>query len=63
MTIFGKKLKKYREKAGMTISELAQKTGINGYNIIAFEDSGRSPRVVDLIEMAYALKIETTELL
>jgi transcriptional regulator with XRE-family HTH domain len=63
MSRFGEILKKYRENAQMSTSELAEKSGISEYNITAFEDIGRSPEINELMSLSDALGIKSVELL
>jgi len=63
MSRFGEMLAKYRENAQMTTAELAGKSGIAEYNVIAFESSERSPEIIELIAISDALGIKSTDLL
>lgn len=54
-------IKKAREKAGLTQSELAEKIGLSGHNIISyFENGDRTPSLDTLYRIADALHYQFT---
>jgi len=62
MTI-GENIKKYREKAGLTQSQLAAIIGVTGSNISQIEHDERELRLDKANEICKALKITLTQIL
>lgn len=58
-----KKLKEFREKLGLSQSELAIRAGISQPSIGAIEAGKKSPTIRTLEKLAFALGISITELL
>jgi len=62
MTI-GENIKRYREKAGLTQSQLASMIGVTGSNISQIEHDERELRLDKANEICKALKITLTQIL
>ncbi len=60
---FAARLKMLREKAGLSVDELAEKTGINRATIFRWEGGSISPPVSALPVLAKAIGIKTARLL
>lgn len=57
MKSISEQIKYYREKAGLTQTELADKLGLSGHNIISYYENGqRTPSVSILEEMCQVLR-------
>ncbi len=52
----------YRVKAGMTITELAEKSGVSKSQINLIENNGTNPTVLTICMLAEVLKVEPSEL-
>ncbi len=52
-----------REKAGLTVDELAEKSGISRTTLFNWESTTRSPVNEDLMKVAEALGVEVRTLL
>lgn len=65
MPIFGKKLRKLRERSGITQQELAQRIGKNGTKdsaIRRLERGEGNPTISTLLDLAKAFKVSVSEL-
>lgn len=61
--IFGKQLRRLREKQGLTQEELAHEAGMHFTYIGQIERGLRNPSLVNLNKLAKALKVSAGELL
>ncbi len=59
----GEKLRKAREKAGLTQAELAEKAGLNGSYYAEIERGEVNPSVDKLHDIAQVLKLKTFDIL
>jgi len=59
----GENIKRYREKAGLTQSQLAAIIGVTGSNISQIEHNERELRLDKANEICKALKITLTQML
>lgn len=59
---YGEKIRKSMEKAGITIPELANKSGISEFALERYVEDMRIPKAADLIDIAMILKVEPTDL-
>jgi transcriptional regulator with XRE-family HTH domain len=62
MTEFGKNLRHYREKVGLTQGELADKLGITQQSIAAYESGTRKAKYPRLIEISRILNCNPDDL-
>ncbi len=53
------KLKRAREDAGLTITELALKSGVDAYHLALVESQAYVPSLTALRSVAYALEMQT----
>jgi len=60
---FAARLKMLREKTGMSVDELAEKSGISRTTLFNWESSIREPLIGQLPQLAEALKIKVRTLL
>ena len=60
---FAARLKELREKAKLTVEELAEKSGIPDKTLYSWEAATHMPTVVKLPELARALKVKIRNLL
>ena len=60
---FAVRLKTLREKTGMTVEELAEKTGVPIATLYSWENASRSPVNDDLLNVAKGLKVSVRNLL
>jgi len=60
---FAVRLKKLREKAGLTVEELAQQSGIPKNTLFNWEGAKRSPSIEQFPQLAEALEIKVRTLL
>ena len=63
MELIGKKLKAYRQKAGMTQKEVAEKANISRSHYASLESDKYNPSLETLSNIANVLNIDTTLLL
>ena len=54
---FAKKIKKEREKLGITQEELAERTGLSERSIVAYESQGVIARYKNIVKLAAALQV------
>ena len=59
----GKFLKEHREKAGLSQSELARKTGVNQQSMSRWEMGINAPNITDCVRLARFYKISVDELI
>ena len=59
---FGEKLKRLREAAGLSVSQLAVAAGVQRQSIYRFEDGANKPTADVLFRLADALKVSAEEL-
>lgn len=60
---FGERLRMFREKAGLTQEELAERVGVAKTTITGYEKGNRSPDIPKIKKLAWALGITGDELL
>ena len=60
---FGERLRMFREKAGLTQEELAERVGVAKSTITGYEKGNRSPDIPKIKKLAWALGITGDELL
>jgi len=60
---FAERLRMLREKTGMTVEELAEKTGVSKITLYTWENASRSPVNDDLPIVAQALNVNVRTLL
>lgn len=60
---YGEKIRKSMEKAGITLPELANKSGISEFALERYVEDMRIPKATDLIVMARILEVEPTDLI
>src|SRR4030042_7000777 len=58
----GKRIKEYRMSKGLTLQELAEKTGLTKGYLSKIENSGKAPPVSTLINLAKALNINISDI-
>lgn len=58
----GQKITFYREKAGLTMTELSGITNIKVEDIIAYENGSASIQVEDFLKIIKALEIDSSQL-
>lgn len=58
MTDFGRRIRMLRQQYAMTVSELAVKSGIASYNLIAIEDRRRFPSLGEIERLLRALDVD-----
>lgn len=59
---YGEKIRNIMEKTGITIPELANKSGISEIALKRYVEDMRIPKAADLIDIAMILKVEPTDL-
>jgi len=59
----GQRITFYREKAGLTVSNLSGTTGIKTEDIIAYEKGSLSIQVEDFLKIIKALDIDSSQLM
>ena len=59
----GDNIKKYREAAGLTQTQLAEKIGTDQRQIWRYESSNRAPSAYQIIDIAKALNVDPGDLL
>ena len=59
----GQRITFYREKAGLTVSNLSGTTGIKTEDIIAYEKGSLSIQVEDFLKIIKALDIDSSQLI
>lgn len=62
-TVFGKHLRKLREKEGLTQEELADRAGMHFTYVGQIERGVRNPSLINLHKLAKALKIDGGKLM
>jgi DNA-binding XRE family transcriptional regulator len=62
-TLVGDNIKKYREAAGLTQTQLAEKIGTDQRQIWRYESSNRAPSAYQIIDIAKALNVDPGDLL
>ena len=60
---FALRLKELREKAGLTVDQLAEKSGIPRRTLFSWESATRQPLIGHLPQLAAALRIKISKLL
>jgi len=60
---FAVRLKQLREKAGLTVEQLAERSGIPATTLYKWESSTRTPAIDRFPELAIALKVKIRNLL
>ena len=60
---FAARMRALREKTGMTIPELAEKTGVSVATLYSWENASRSPVNDDLLNVAKGLNVNVRNLL
>lgn len=60
---YGEKIRKSMEKTGITIPELANKSGISEFALERYVEDMRIPKAADLIDIAMILEVEPTDLI
>ncbi len=58
MLLFGSRLKKLRQKAGMTQSELGEKVNVTKVSICCYEKGTRTPTLDTLIDLANVFHVD-----
>ena len=59
----GQRITFYREKAGLTVSDISGLTGIKTDDIIAYEKGSLSIKVEDFLKIIKALEIDSAKLM
>jgi len=60
---FAERLRILREKTGLTVEELAEKTGVSIATLYSWENASRSPVNDDMLKVADALGVSIRSLL
>ena len=60
---FAERLRTLREKAGLSVEELAEKTGVSIATLYSWENASRSPVNDDMLKVAETLGISIRSLL
>jgi XRE family aerobic/anaerobic benzoate catabolism transcriptional regulator len=63
LAIFGERVRKLREKQGLTLKQLAQLSGLSGRFIIKVEKGTANPSLASIVSLARALRTPVTNLL
>lgn len=60
--LIGKRIKAIRRRAGLTLNELAEATGLNKGYLSRIESGEKSPSIASLLKLSSSLKVPTSQL-
>ena len=60
--MFGRNVKRYRQKCGLSQEQLAKKAGVHRTYIGGIESVGRNVSLVNILRIAHALKVRIDDL-